>query len=214
MSLHGACLWGQRYAVRPGPRDGRLASAARHGGVQAGALGDAQLGHLLGTGGMDAHRPHHLLVGGPTPARGGQGSSGDELAHVPRKVPCGGGPGESQCPHCPPALVPPSHLYPAARNTDQQLCWPCRTSHGVSVQSCSSQAPLPQAYLPPLPDLLLLPAHRVLAHLGLDHLQGPFLWSSRHGGAGVHFLLALPSPRPCAPQLCCSLLAGAMSGDV
>lgn len=66
---------GCRSAACPWPgRDGCLPSAARHSGVQARALGDTQLGHLLGAGGVDAHRPHHLRVGGPTPAhRGGGG---------------------------------------------------------------------------------------------------------------------------------------------
>lgn len=52
-------------------RDGCLPSAACHSRVQARALGDAQLGYLLSAGGVDAHRPHHLLVGGPAPAHRG-----------------------------------------------------------------------------------------------------------------------------------------------
>lgn len=67
----------------PGPgRDGSLPSAARHGGVQARALGDAQLGHFLSAGGVDAHRPHHLRIGGPTPTRRGRGESGSAGRHV------------------------------------------------------------------------------------------------------------------------------------
>lgn len=44
-----------------------LTSAAGDGGVQAGALGDADLHHLLSAGGVDAHRLQQVGVRGPTP---------------------------------------------------------------------------------------------------------------------------------------------------
>lgn len=44
-----------------------LTSAAGDGGVQAGALGDVDLHHLLGAGGVDAHCLQQVGVRGPTP---------------------------------------------------------------------------------------------------------------------------------------------------
>lgn len=74
LSLRRTWRWGYRCATGPWPgRDGCLPSAARHSGVQARALGDTQLGHLLSTGGVDAHGPHHLRIGGSTPAHGDGG---------------------------------------------------------------------------------------------------------------------------------------------
>lgn len=74
LSLRRTWLWGYRCATGPWPgRDGCLPSAACHSGVQARALGDTQLGHLLSTGGVDAHGPHHLRIGGSTPAHGDGG---------------------------------------------------------------------------------------------------------------------------------------------
>ena len=66
---HAHLAMGAAVGRAPWAVDGRLASAAGYCGVQARALGDAELGHLLRTGGVDAHCPHQLLVGGPTPAR-------------------------------------------------------------------------------------------------------------------------------------------------
>lgn len=43
-------------------RDGDLASAPSHSGVQARALGDVQLHHLLRAGGVDPYCLHHLCV--------------------------------------------------------------------------------------------------------------------------------------------------------
>ena len=46
---------------------GSLTSAAGDGGVQAGALGDADLGQLLGTGRVDPYRLLKVGEGGATP---------------------------------------------------------------------------------------------------------------------------------------------------
>lgn len=51
-------------ALRDG---GFLTSAAGHGGVQARALGDVELGQLLGAGGVDPYRLHQVRDGGPAP---------------------------------------------------------------------------------------------------------------------------------------------------
>lgn len=59
-----------RAGVRVGGGRGALTSAARHGGVQPRALGDADLGGLLGAGRVDAHCLQQVAVGGAAPEGG------------------------------------------------------------------------------------------------------------------------------------------------
>lgn len=142
----------------PGPgRDGSLPSAARHGGVQARALGDAQLGHFLSAGGVDAHRPHHLCIGGPTPTRRGRGESGSAGRHVhitlsPGRWHKGEGLGSLGL-----LTVPQSCTLSPPASSQEHLPTPVGLIPSPSKEipgACTGHAAPPLARLPPAPSLI------------------------------------------------------------